>query len=247
LMRAFTSQAGIAFQNARLYQITRKEQDRIIRSDTEVRAKLARDLHDGPTQKVSGLVMQLEFITRLLDTDVPEAKRELEKARATAQQTVKEIRTALFTLRPLALESKGLSAALTQYGERLRETENVAITIEPGDFTNQLEMNTAATIFAIIEEAVGNARKHASSAPIHVRVMRNGHTLVATVQDQGPGFDVGRVTNAYDRRGSLGLQNMRERALLINGQLHIDSAPQQGTRITLTVPLTPANPFERPL
>ena len=247
LMRAFTSQAGIAFQNARLYQITRKEQDRIIRSDTEVRAKLARDLHDGPTQKVSGLVMQLEFITRLLDTDMPEAKRELEKARATAQQTVKEIRTALFTLRPLALESKGLSTALSQYGERLRETENVPITIEPGDFSAELEMNTAATIFAVIEEAVGNARKHANNTPIYVRVTRQGHTLVATIQDQGPGFDVHRVTSSYERRGSLGLQNMRERAMLINGELRIDSAPGQGTRITLVVPLTSANPFERPL
>lgn len=246
LMRAFTSQAGIAFQNARLYQITRKEQDRIIRSDTDVRAKLARDLHDGPTQKISGLVMQLEFITRLLETDLPEAKRELDKARATAQQTVKEIRTALFTLRPLALESKGLSAALAQYGERLRETENVSITIEPGDFSSELDMNTAATIFAVIEEAVGNARKHGNSAPIQVHVARQGNALVATIQDQGPGFDVHRVTSTYDRRSSLGLQNMRERALLINGELRIDSAPNQGTRVTLVVPLISAHPLERP-
>ncbi len=245
LMRAFTSQAGIAFQNARLYQITRKEQDRIIRSDTEVRQKLARDLHDGPTQKVSGLVMQLEYITRLLDTNLPEAKRELEKARATAQQTVKEIRTSLFTLRPLALESKGLSAALEQYGERLRETENALITIEPGNFGTELDTNTATTIFAIIEEAVGNARKHADKSPIHVRLAHQGHSLIATVQDQGPGFDFDRVSRTYDKRASLGLQNMRERALLINAELRIDSTPGQGTRVTLVVPLANLNPFEK--
>jgi signal transduction histidine kinase len=243
LMRAFTSQAGIAFQNARLYQITRKEQDRIIRTDTEVRAKLARDLHDGPTQKVAGLVMQLEFIGKLLDTDVPEAKREIEKARSTAQQTAKEIRTALFTLRPLALESKGLSAALEQYGERLRETENVPITIEPGKFNSELDMNTGATIFAIIEEAIGNARKHANNTPITVTVIRQNQTLIATVQDQGPGFDVNHVSNSYDRRGSLGLQNMRERAILINSELRIESGVGRGTRVTLIVPLTANTPF----
>ncbi|MBI5653300.1 MAG: GAF domain-containing protein [Chloroflexi bacterium] len=245
LMRAFTSQAGIAFQNARLYQITRKEQNRIIHDDTKVRQKLARDLYDGPTQIVAGLVMQLEFIARLMDTNPGEAKQELARARATAEQTAKEIRTALFTLRPLALESKGLSAALEQYGERLRETEKARITIEPGNFSAELDTNTATTIFAIIEEAIGNARKHTENAPIHVRVTRQTNTLVATIQDQGPGFDLDQVSRGYDHRTSLGLQNMRERALLINGDLRIDSAPGHGTRITLITPLPAASALTR--
>jgi signal transduction histidine kinase len=245
LMRAFTSQAGIAFQNARLYQITRKEQNRIIHDDTEVRQKLARDLHDGPTQKVAGLVMQLEFIARLMDTNPGEAKQELARARATAEQTAKEIRTALFTLRPLALESKGLSAALEQYGERLRETDKVPITIEPGNSGAELDTNTATTIFAIIEEAIGNARKHAENAPIHVRITRQANALVATIHDQGPGFDLDQVARSYDRHASLGLQNMRERALLINGDLRIDSAPGRGTRVTLIAPLPAASPLTK--
>jgi two-component system NarL family sensor kinase len=151
----------------------------------------------------------------------------------------------LFTLRPLALESKGLSAALEQYGERLRETENALITIEPGNFGTELDTNTATTIFAIIEEAVGNARKHADKSPIHVRLAHQGHSLIATVQDQGPGFDFDRVSRTYDKRASLGLQNMRERALLINAELRIDSTPGQGTRVTLVVPLANLNPFEK--
>lgn len=244
LMRAFTAQAAITFQNAKLYQATRKEQDRIIRSDSELRQKLARDLHDGPTQKVSGLVMQLEFISRLLDHDPAEAKRELEKARNTAQQTAKEIRMSLFALRPLALETQGLSAALDQYCKRLREAEDVQITVAPGDFGSELDLNFAATVFAIVEEAVNNARKHAERAPIFVSAARRDNTLIATVQDQGPGFDVDQVLSSYDKRSSLGLQNMRERAQLINGDLRIDSAPGQGTRVTLIAPLPPPSPFE---
>ncbi len=247
LMRAFTSQAGVAFQNARLYQVTRQEQDRIIRNESELRQKLARDLHDGPTQKVAALVMQLDYIARLIEQDPLEAKVELQKARQVAEQTVREIRTALFSLRPLALESKGLSAALEQYAERLRETENVAIQLEPGDFGTELDSNIAVTVFAIIEEAVNNARKHAGQSPILVSVQRKKNSLIAIVQDQGPGFDVDQVVTTYDERSSLGLQNMRERAKLIDGELRIDSAPGQGTRVTLAVALPPPILLEKPL
>lgn len=240
LMQAFTSQAGIAFQNAKLYQASRQEQDRIIQNDNEMRQKLARDLHDGPTQKIAGLAMQLDYIKRLLDSNLPDARAELDKARTIAQQATKEIRTALFTLRPLALESKGLSAALEQFGERLQEAEGVPIQVIPGEFGTELDKNIGTTVFAIIEEAVGNARKHGNNAPIFVSVQRKDNSLIAVVQDQGPGFDVEQVEATYDKRTSLGLQNMRERARLIDGNLSIVSAPGQGTRVTLAVPLPPA-------
>ncbi len=239
LMQAFTNQAGIAFQNAKLYAASRKEQDKIVQSESELRHKLARDLHDGPTQKVTGLLMQLEYIKRLLDTDPAEAKKELDQARTIAQQAAKEIRTALFALRPLSLETQGLSAALEQYGQRLRDTEHVAIQIVPGDFGSELDTSIAITVYAIIEEAIGNAIKHAPAAAIFVSLQRKENMLIAVVQDQGIGFDVEKVEASYDKRTSLGLQNMRERARLIDGKLTIVSAPGQGTRVTLTVSIPP--------
>ncbi|MCX7839057.1 MAG: GAF domain-containing sensor histidine kinase [Anaerolineae bacterium] len=240
LMQAFTRQAGIAFQNATLYQKSRQEQDRIIQDDIKMRQKLARDLHDGPTQKVSGLAMQLEYIAKLIDANPAEAKAELAKAQVTAQQTIKEMRTALFMLRPLSLEKEGLSAALEQLGQRLREVDNVPIQVVPGDFGTELDPHIATTVFAIIEEAINNARKHGKGAPIQVSLQRQNNSLVAIVQDQGPGFDLDAVEKSYGQRASLGLQNMRERAKLIDGNLNILSAIGHGTRVTLVVPL-PSN------
>ncbi|HEX9076000.1 MAG TPA: histidine kinase [Anaerolineae bacterium] len=237
LMRAFTNQAALSFQNAKLYENLRLEHDQTIRSDNEMRAKLARDLHDGPTQKVAALVMQLDYINRLLDRDIGAARVEIDKAREVAQQTVKEIRTSLFALRPLALETKGLSAALTQLCERLHDVENVPIQVEAGEFGPDLDPNISGTVFAIIEEAVNNARKHGNGAPIFVHVARQNDTLVAYIQDQGPGFDLDKVVSSYEERSSLGLQNMRDRARLIDADLRIDSDPGRGTRITLIVPL----------
>jgi signal transduction histidine kinase len=100
-------------------------------------------------------------------------------------------------------------------------------------------MNIAATVFAIIDEAVTNARKHARNAPIFVSAQRRDNTLVATIRDEGVGFDPNRVFASYDSRTSLGLQNMRDRAMLINGDLRIESVVGRGTRITLVVPLPP--------
>lgn len=237
LMRAFINQAAVAFQNAQLYQNLRAERDRIIEAEASARAKLARDLHDGPTQSIAALAMRLDFIRLLLDRDPAQAKSELEQARESVMRVGKDLRGLLFTLRPLTLESQGLSAALKQYGERLRENDNVPIQVAPGNFGNELDPNIAGTVFAVIEEAVNNARKHAQGAPINVQVVQQGSTLIATIRDEGPGFDVNAVSSNYTERGSLGMVNMQDRARLVEGTLNVESAPGRGTRITLRVPI----------
>lgn len=237
LMRAFINQAAVAFQNAQLYQNLRAERDRIIEAEATARSKLARDLHDGPTQSIAALAMRLDFIRLLLERDPAQAKQELEQAREAVMRVGKDLRGLLFTLRPLTLESQGLSAALKQYAERLRENDNVAIQVQPGSFGKELEPNVAGTVFAVIEEAVNNARKHARGATIHVQVQRQGNMLLATVRDEGPGFDMELVGSNYSERGSLGMVNMQDRARLVEGILNVESSPGRGTRVTLRVPL----------
>ncbi len=238
LMRAFINQAAVAFQNSQLYENLRVERDRIIEAESSARAKLARDLHDGPTQSIAALAMRLDFIRLLLDRDEAQAKMELEQAREAVMRVGKELRGLLFTLRPLTLESQGLSAALKQYGERLRENDNISIQVQPGSFGNELDPNVAGTVFSVIEEAVNNARKHARGAPIQIQVQQQGNALLATISDQGPGFDVNAVSGNYSARGSLGMVNMHDRARLVDGTLAVESTPGRGTRITLRVPLT---------
>jgi signal transduction histidine kinase len=236
LMRAFTNQAAVAFQNARLYQSLREERDHIIDAEAGARAKLARDLHDGPTQSLAALAMRLDYARMLLDRDPAKAKEEFELARESAIRTGKELRDLLFTLRPLTLETQGLSATLRLWGQRLSENEGVRLDMNVGSFGPDLDVKMAGSVFAVIEEAVNNARKHAGGTPIHVTLGRQDGNLVATVQDEGPGFDPEAVNARYDQRGSLGLMNMKDRARLLDGNLSIDSAPGRGTRIVLVVP-----------
>jgi signal transduction histidine kinase len=236
LMRAFTNQAAVAFQNARLYQSLREERDHIIDAEAGARAKLARDLHDGPTQSLASLAMRLDYLRMLMDKDPAKAKEEFEQARDSAVRTGKQLRELLFTLRPLTLETQGLSATLRLWGQRLAENEGVHLDMNVGSFGPDLDAKLAGSVFAVIEEAVNNARKHAGGTPIHVTLGRQDGNLVATVEDEGPGFDPDAVNARYDQRGSLGLVNMKDRARLLDGNLSIDSSPGHGTRIVLVVP-----------
>jgi signal transduction histidine kinase len=114
----------------------------------------------------------------------------------------------------------------------------VIVDAEP-EAVEKLESGKQAVIFYIAEEAVNNARKHAEAAHIWVRLkMVQPDLALLAVEDDGVGFNVGAVDSTYESRSSLGMINMRERAELINGVLHIDSAEGRGTRIHVAIPLT---------
>jgi signal transduction histidine kinase len=236
---AMVNQAIIALQNAQLYQSLRQEKERLVSVQEEANKKLARDLHDGPTQAVAALAMRANFARRLLERDVKSTGEELFKMEDLARKTTKEIRHMLFTLRPLVLESQGLTAALRQLGEKMRDTHSQNVIVEADNAVeDRLEKNQQGVLFYIAEEAVNNARKHAQAEHIWVRLRLSRDTLTLDIQDDGVGFNVGAVDADYDRRGSLGMVNMRERAEMLNGTVRIDSAEGKGTRISVHVPLT---------
>lgn len=236
------NQAMIAIQNARLYHDLELEKERMMETQEEARKKLARDLHDGPTQSVAAIAMRVNFARQLIERDKDATSDELFKVEDLARRTTKELRHMLFTLRPLVLESQGLVAALQSMAEKMRETfdQNVVIEVD-SQVLPDLEMNKQAVVFQIAEEAVNNARKHARADNIWVRLKAvEEDVAMLDIQDDGDGFDLGSVDAAYDKLGSLGMVNMRERAELVNGFLNITSTPGTGTRIRLVIPLSEA-------
>ncbi len=238
LLIAICSQAIVALQNAQLYQSLTEEKERIVAVEENARKKLARDLHDGPTQSIAAIVMRLNYARLLLKKDPQQTAEELVRVEELARRTTKEIRHMLFTLRPLILETQGLQAALEQYISKLAETDATPIHLEATPEVDQLlDQNTQGVIFYILEEAIGNTRKHAKAKNIWVRLHIQNNAFTAEVEDDGCGFDVDEVQVHYDERSSLGMINMHERAELIGGHLTIASALGEGTRITLTVPL----------
>jgi len=240
LLTAICNQAIVALQNAQLYQSLIEEKERIVEVEEDARKKLARDLHDGPTQSIAAIAMRLNYTQMLLEKEnnTPQISKELKRVEELARHTTKEIRHMLFTLRPLILETQGLRAALEQYINKLAEINDLPIHLDAAPEIDQLlEKNAQGVIFYIIEEAIGNARKHAQANKIQIRLHLRGNEFIADVEDDGQGFDVDAVQTRYDERGSLGMINMYERAELVNGELEITSEAGKGTRIRLIVPL----------
>ncbi len=239
LLEAISQQAIIALQNARLYQDLQEEKEHLTEVQDEARKKLARDLHDGPTQSIGAIAMRVNFARRLMERDVKAAADELFKIEELARRTTKEIRQMLFTLRPLILETEGLVVALQHLAGKMKENHGQQVLVEAeAGVADDLEMGKQGVLFYIAEEAINNARKHAHAAHVWVRARRKGDLVYLEVEDDGVGFDVAEVTSNYEQRGSMGMLNLHERAQLVNGLMRIDSAKGRGTRITATVPLT---------
>jgi len=245
LLIAICNQAIVALQNAQLYQSLMEEKERIVEVEEKERRKLARNLHDGPTQSIAAIAMRLNYVRMSLERekDIRKTTEELARIEELARRTTKEIRHMLFTLRPLILETQGLRAALEQHISKLAETDDLPIHLETTPAADELlsrnviDQNAQGVIFYILDEAIGNARKHAKANNVWVRLYNRDDLFFAEVEDDGSGFDVGEVQVRYDERGSLGMINMHERAELIRGKLTVASAPGEGTRVTLTVPV----------
>ncbi len=240
MLTALANYAIVALHNAQLIYDLKEEREKLLSREEEVRHQLARDLHDGPAQSMAVITMKAEFIKRLLERDPAQALVELDELSTIAKRTNYEVRTMLFELRPLMLETQGLKVTLEQYLDRLRaKAGDTSIILEAGDIDQvRLGSKVEGALFNMIQESVTNAIKHAKAAHIWVRLRRlNNQTLEVVIEDDGVGFDKMAVLRSYERRGSLGLLNIDERARLVGGRAEIDSTPGKGTRITIFVPI----------
>lgn len=237
-LAALGLEARVALPYADLYRRLSEERDQLTELQEEARKKLARDLHDGPTQVIAAIAMRTNFARRQLSIDKGAADQELEKVEEMARDTTREIRHMLFTLRPLILESQGLVAALRQYANKVQDTHNLTVELEADDsIERDLGPEEQGSLFYIAEEAVNNAQKHAAAAVVSVRLYRSEDQVILEVRDNGVGFNVGEVDRTYEQRGSLGMVTMRERTQLLGGTFEVESEEGVGTLIRVTVPI----------
>jgi signal transduction histidine kinase len=238
LVEGLTKQTASTLRNAELFQALREERDRLVEVEEQARKKLASDLHDGPIQATAAIAMRVNYARRLLQRKPETTGEELFEIEELARRATKEMRHMLFTLRPLVLETQGLPGALRQLAEKTRDTFNqeILLDIEP-TAADKLDLNRQGVLFNLVDEAIGNARKHAKAAHIWIRMHREIDTLLLEVSDDGIGFDLAEVEKHYTERSSLGLVNLRERAELAGGSLQILSTPGKGTRVQVRIPL----------
>jgi two-component system, NarL family, sensor histidine kinase UhpB len=196
----------------------------------EERARVARDLHDEVNQSLTGLLLRLEAARAAAP---PELEAELDETKALANQAMRELLSLARQLRPTALDDLGLAAAIAGQMEQIGRGEIEADFKAEGQFTD-LGGDAQLVVYRVAQEALSNAVRHSDASRVSAALRRRddgGVTL--DVSDDGRGF-------AFDKsEGGLGIAGMRERALLIGGELTIESRPEHGTTIHLKVPALP--------
>jgi two-component system sensor histidine kinase DegS len=211
----------------------------IIKAQEEERRRVAREIHDSPAQSLANLVFRLEVCEKLLAAErLPELRGELAELKGLIKGSLQEVRKIIFDLRPMALDDLGLVPALRRYLEGLEEREGLVVNLAVFGHEVRLASAVEVGLFRIIQEALHNVSKHARAASARVTLTYGQEQLLLSVRDDGRGFDLREVERGGRAGGHFGLISMRERAELLGGRFEVKSAPGQGTRITLAVPIT---------
>ena len=197
-----------------------------LRAQEEERARVARDLHDEVNQSLTGLLLRLEAVR---EAAPPELESQLTETQALANQAMGELLSLASQLRPTALDDLGLAAALAGQVEQVKRSGVAAELIVEGDFPD-LDDDVQLVVYRVAQEALTNAARHSEAKRIAASLRRSGGGVELEVADDGRGF-------AFDQsQNGLGINGMRERALLIGAELTIESRPGHGTTVRLSVP-----------
>jgi two-component system sensor histidine kinase UhpB len=196
-----------------------------LRAQEEERARIARDLHDEVNQSLTGLLLRLEAVR---EAAPPELEPELEDTKGLANRAMTELLSLARQLRPTALDDLGLAAAIGGQVEQVFRAGIAAELREAGDFSD-LDDDVQLVVYRVAQEALSNAARHSGAGRISVALRRSERGVELDVADDGRGFVF------EEAEGGLGIAGMRERALLLGGELTIESRPEQGTSVRLRI------------
>jgi two-component system sensor histidine kinase DegS len=199
------------------------------------RARLAREIHDGPAQALANTVMRLQFVEQMVSQRPEDVPVEIARLRAAIQASLKDVRRFIFNLRPASLSDAGLVATLKYYAHDFSDQFGIPVEANLPE-TLTLSADQELVVFRVIQEALQNIQKHAEADQVTVNVQqRPNGPLMVTISDNGKGFDPKMAR--LGRTGSSGLVSMRERAATVGGTLKLESRPGGGSTITLTLPM----------
>jgi PAS domain S-box-containing protein len=214
-------------------------QRRLLEQREQERLKIARDLHDGPVQELTGAHYALEGI--IYTTEDEALGQGLQSIREVIKTQVAELRAFAGELRPPTLAKFGLGKALLSYAEEFQEKHpELKIQVEATQEGELLPQAVRLGLFRIFQESLQNIHKHAQATAVNVRLTKNSEIAALEIRDNGMGFDVPTDWLDLARQGHLGLVGMRERAEALGGQAVIISSPGQGTQVQVRVPFASA-------
>jgi PAS domain S-box-containing protein len=203
----------------------------------EERIKIAREIHDELGQVLTALRMDLALLNQgLLESSesMPRQKlmEEIGSMCRLVDRTIQTVRRIVTELRPEVLDHLDLKAAIEWQAQEFQGRSGVTCELNSNIKALDLDRDKATALFRIFQETITNVARHSGATHVRIRLEETGDHLVLEVKDNGRGITEAEISNAK----SFGLLGIKERALLLGGEVEIDGAPEQGTTITVRVP-----------
>lgn len=218
---------SIAIERAKLYERSAEL------GAVEERNRIAREIHDTLAQGLAGITVQLETAEALLETGAEREPIEasVRHALEQARTSLEDARRSVLELRASPLEGRSLAEALADLVASWHETTGIDARVDADHAPRQLPARVEMGLYGIAREALANAGRHAAPSNVHVALGTASNGVRLVIEDDGCGFDPDSVSD-----GRFGLLGMRERARLLGGTIHVESAPGTGTRLIIEVP-----------
>ncbi len=198
------------------------------------RNRLARELHDTLAHSLSALSVQLEAVSSLWHIDGRAARQMLARADETTRTGLTEARRSLQALRAAPLEEFGLALALRDLAESAAQRADLGLDLDVPELAVNLPSHVEQSVYRIAQEALENVVRHARATHVAVKLLYTSNEIKLIVADDGIGFALDRINGSLNQ---FGIRGMRERAMMLEGDLQIASELQKGTRVCLTVGL----------
>ncbi len=208
----------------------------LLNLETAVRARIGRDLHDGPIQQVASAGLHVNYLRRVMDRAPALLPKTIDELDDQLAQAMVSLRTVLLELHPIGLEEHGLYWMLEQYAAKFPTWGTLQVIVDAEPNLPRLPLDCEQVLYIIIQEAVMNVRKHAAASVTTITIRAVDRMMRFVISDNGQGFDLAEQRRRQAERGSIGLLSMEERVRQIGGTLRIDSTPGSGTAVTITLP-----------
>lgn len=201
------------------------------------RNRIAQDIHDGLSQQLTGIALELESCHRLLRSNPSQAEAQLLKALRVARTALADVRNYMFGLRTPSPNQMGLIPSLERLTSDFEQRNAVPTRLRVFGAIKALAPQAEEALLRVAQEALTNVGKHAQAKKVELSLRFGPSALELCVTDDGSGFNADAVLNRTERGMGLGISGMRDRLKEMGGHLVIESSPGSGTRLIAVLPL----------
>jgi signal transduction histidine kinase len=211
---------------------------RLLASQDDERRRIARDLHDGTGQHLSGMALTIGQVLADFPPGYDRLRQLLQESHSASRQALEEVRTVSFVLHPPILDGVGLLRALHWYLDGLRKRTAIRIDLIAPNNLGHLSPEVERAVFRMVQEGVTNVLRHSGGTALRVSLSTEARTVTLKIEDNGKGLNEDQLLQPYGAASTLGvgIAGMRERIRQLHGEFQLES-DSNGTRVSAIVPL----------